>query len=616
MPEFQFKGKEFVFNHHLSVPFRPLMPNKNKSIVGHDKELRLDGNLVIHGDNLHALKALLPMYANKVDCVFIDPPYNTGNESWCYNDNVNAPYIKDWLSSNPVNKDDMLRHDKWLTMMFPRLRLLQELMSSNGSIWVTIDDNEVHRLRCMLDDIFGEENFIANIVWHARESVQNDTDISTNNVNHIVGYAKNRRQINRRLKAANSSTWWNEDGFVFFPLDVDANRYDNPDNDPRGAWKADPFDAPGVRENLSYPIINPNTNEKYYPPAGRHWRMEEEKYKTALDDKRVIFGRTGNSRPQLKVFVSEKNEFGEIETNWWDGPATTTDGIKLLNKIIPGNAFDNPKPVELVQKILFHTTRSNSIILDSFAGSGTTAHAVMEINKADGGDRKFILVEGEEYADNLTAERVRRVIKGYEFEGTLKTELLSKTINFTSLKKADEILSQVKSIENLQGHEFSRITKSIKNDVLVVIGEKDVLEKTDGLGGSFTYCTLGDPINIETLLSGKGLPDFEQIGAWLFNTATNEAFDPSKIDEENFYLGESATYHVWLYYKPDLDYLKSREAALTLNKAETLHEKHPFNKSSKRNLVFAPAKFVANKALNQLGVEYAPLPFALFKIER
>ena len=134
MPEFQFKGKEFVFNHHLSVPFRPLMPNKNKSIVGHDKEFRLDGNLVIHGDNLHALKALLPMYANKVDCVFIDPPYNTGNESWCYNDNVNAPYIKDWLSSNPVNKDDMLRHDKWLTMMFPRLRLLQELMSSNGSI--------------------------------------------------------------------------------------------------------------------------------------------------------------------------------------------------------------------------------------------------------------------------------------------------------------------------------------------------------------------------------------------------------------------------------------------------------------------------------------------------
>ena len=468
----------------------------------------------------------------------------------------------------------------------------------------------------MLDDIFGEENFIANIVWHARESVQNDTDISTNNVNHIVGYAKNRRQINRRLKASNSSTWWNEDGFVFFPLDVDANRYDNPDNDPRGAWKADPFDAPGVRENLSYPIINPNTNEKYYPPAGRHWRMEEEKYKVALDDKRVIFGRTGNSRPQLKVFVSEKNEFGEIETNWWDGPATTTDGIKLLNKIIPGNAFDNPKPVELVQKILFHTTRSNSIILDSFAGSGTTAHAVMEINKADGGDRKFILVEGEEYADNLTAERVRRVIKGYEFEGTLKTELLSKTINFTSLKKADEILSQVKSIENLQGHEFSRITKSIKNDVLVVIGEKDVFEKTDGLGGSFTYCTLGDPINIETLLSGQGLPDFEQIGAWLFNTATNEAFDPSKIDEENFYLGESTTYHVWLYYKPDLDYLKSREAALTLNKAETLHEKYPFNKSGKRNLVFAPAKFVANKALNQLGVEYAPLPFALFKIER
>lgn len=159
MPELQFKGKEFVYNHHLTVPYRPLIAHPDKSL-GDNTE-----NLIIHGDNLHALKALLPRYAGKVDCIFIDPPYNTGNENWSYNDNVNNPIMREWLNSNPVNKEDMLRHDKWACMMYPRLQLLHELLSETGSFWMTLDDNEVHHARMMLDDIFGEENFIANFVW-------------------------------------------------------------------------------------------------------------------------------------------------------------------------------------------------------------------------------------------------------------------------------------------------------------------------------------------------------------------------------------------------------------------------------------------------------------------
>lgn len=157
MTELSFKGKEFVYNHHLAVPFRPLVPHPKKGIG----PVALDGNLIVQGDNLHALKALLPMYAGKVDCIFIDPPYNTGNEGWCYNDNVNAPMIREWLESNPIGTEDGLRHDKWCAMMWPRLRLLHELLSSNGSLWITLDDNEIHRARAMLDAIFGETNFVA-----------------------------------------------------------------------------------------------------------------------------------------------------------------------------------------------------------------------------------------------------------------------------------------------------------------------------------------------------------------------------------------------------------------------------------------------------------------------
>ena len=154
MPELHFKGKEYVFNHHLSVPYRPLVAHPDKSI-GDEAD-----NLIIHGDNLHALKALLPRYAGKVDCIFIDPPYNTGNENWSYNDNVNSPMMKEWLDGNPVNKEDMLRHDKWCCLMYPRLKLLHELLSEDGSFWMTLDDNEIHRGRSILDELFGEDNFI------------------------------------------------------------------------------------------------------------------------------------------------------------------------------------------------------------------------------------------------------------------------------------------------------------------------------------------------------------------------------------------------------------------------------------------------------------------------
>jgi len=170
MTELVFKGKEFVWNQHLAVPFRPLEMHEDKGIGA----AWLDGNLIVQGDNMHALKALLPMYAGKVDCIFIDPPYNTGNEGWAYNDNVNAPMIREWLDANPIGIEDGLRHDKWCAMMWPRLRLLHELLAENGSLWITLDDNEAKRATLMLDEIFGEDAFDANIIWQKKYTASSD----------------------------------------------------------------------------------------------------------------------------------------------------------------------------------------------------------------------------------------------------------------------------------------------------------------------------------------------------------------------------------------------------------------------------------------------------------
>ena len=578
MPTLHFKGKTFVQNHHLAVKYHQLVPKKDLSLT--DK-VSLHDNLIIQGDNLKALKALLPTYSGKVNCIFIDPPYNTGNDiaegkGWVYNDNVNSQMIKAWLGKE-VNLEDMTRHDKWLCMIMPRLKLLRELLHENGAIFITLDDIEIHRCKLLMDEIFGEENFVSNIVWQARKSVQNDTDISSSH-NHVLVYAQNRRQEERRLKKSNVKKWNTMDGFVFNPLELDKTKFSNPDNDPRGLWKADPFDAPGIRKNLEYDIVNPNTKEVYNPPTGRHWGTEEKNYLEYLKDKRILFGKTGKSGPQLKVFWDEKKEYGEVETTWWGDGAmetyiedgideetakeltsygTTTKGSQLLQQIFGGaKVFNNPKPIELIKHILKIASKKQSIILDSFAGSGTTAHAVLELNKEDGGNRKFILVEQEDYANTITAERVRRVIKG------------------------------IKTAKN----------ENLKN----------------GTGGTFSYFALGNEIEMESILRGKNLPSFKEFSRYLFYTASGEEFNEKVVDEKTGFIGESKNFKVYLHYKPDTDWLKKN--ALTLDEIKSLPK---FNREKdKLRLVFAPAKYVDDETLKMFGVEFQQLPYEIYRLQK
>ena len=328
--------------------------------------------------------------------------------------------------------------------------------------------------------------------------------------------------------------------------------------------------------------------------------------------------------PRRKRFLTEVSD-GIVPTSWWDSNifGNNQEAKKEIAKIFPeeSNVFQTPKPVRLLGRIVELATNESSIVLDSFAGSETTGHAVLAANRKDGGDRKFILVECEDYADTLTAERVRRVIQGYAFQGKQREELLRKPLTFTDLKNAanqNGLLAQIAGIENLEEHRFDRIEKKVKDGVLTVEGVKAITERVDGLGGTFTYCTLGAAVEMDKLLSGETLPSFEQLGALLFHTATHEAVNPAIMtgpDAQGLgYLGESSTYHVWLIYRPELAFLQSREAALTLAKARTLAEARP----DKRHLVFAPARFVSQKLLEaeRLPVDYAPLPWALYRVER
>ena len=397
MPTLEWIGKDKVVNHHQQVPYRVLERQYSYDEAGQHAEDNGSENMIIHGDNLEALKALLPQYEGKVKCIYIDPPYNTGNEGWVYNDNVNDPKIKKWLGE-VVGKEgeDLSRHDKWLCMMYPRLKLLQRLLADDGVIFISIDDSEQANLHIVCNEIFGANNFIETLVWQKRTSPDARKKLS-NGHEYILIYAKNAQL----------------DSFNLLDIEgKDAEKFKNPDNDPRGPWVSSDFTAQGWRPNQMYEIVTPS-GMKMKPPEGRCWRHLESVYNTLLSEGRLWFGADGCGVPRKKTYLKEKE--GKGIWTWWTNAEVghTQEGTQELASILGKAVFDYPKPVRLLTRIFKLAANSDSIILDSFAGSGTTAHAVLNMNKADGGNRKFILVEMMDYADSITAERVKRVIDGY-----------------------------------------------------------------------------------------------------------------------------------------------------------------------------------------------------------
>ncbi|MBI4064315.1 MAG: site-specific DNA-methyltransferase [Elusimicrobia bacterium] len=304
MPVIQFKGKTAVETHHHTVPHHTLDFDAKLSVLDKGEKPNLEGNIIIEGDNLLALKALLPTHAGKIKCIYIDPPYNTGNEGWVYNDNLTQPQFKEWIGQT-VGKEgeDATRHDKWCCMMYPRLQLLKELLRDDGAIFISIDDNEVHHLRMLMDEIFGEQNFATQIEWQKRYTRSNNTEGFTTMTEHIVIYSK--------------VPGWKPNQF---DRDEAADaRYTNPDNDPRGPWKSIPFLnplSPEERPNLVYTITQPNTGEKL-KPGRKAWRASHERFEQYVSEKRVWWGMNGKSRvPNIKRFLNELSD-GMTPISFW-----------------------------------------------------------------------------------------------------------------------------------------------------------------------------------------------------------------------------------------------------------------------------------------------------------
>jgi adenine-specific DNA-methyltransferase len=430
MPTLHWIGKDKVINHHRDVPFKVLEHSYGFTNGTQSTTETKSGNKIIHGDNLEALKALLPEYEGKIKCICIDPPYNTGKDEWKYNDNVDSPQIRKWLGKVVGREgEDLSRHDKWLCMMYPRLKLLKTLLKSDGVIFINIDDNEVYSLKLILDEIFGSGNFVGNIIMQTATD-NNPTQIVTEH-EYVLCYANNKALLKewmaKSISAELIQSKYLELKLKYQGLDLiqkelrkwirvnkelldKVTHYDNVDD--KGVFH-DGDVANTKYGGYIYDVIHPLTGRVCKIPD-KGFRFPESTMNEMILNGDIMFGldettlikpkkRLENAKDRLRSVIYE------------DGRAST----KILERMFQRDVFKNPKSETVIRRILSFCTSGDDIILDSFSGSGTTAHSVLNLNRSDGGKRKFILVEIEDYAETITAERVKRVINGFaEEEGT------------------------------------------------------------------------------------------------------------------------------------------------------------------------------------------------------
>lgn len=472
MPKIDWIGKGAVVRHHLAVPYRLLHCNGRLSAGDADS-----GNLLVQGDNLEALRALLPYYAGRVKCVYIDPPYNTGNEGWKYNDKVNSPQIRRWLNKTVGGEaDDLCRHDKWLCMMYPRLRLLRDFLRDDGVIFVSIDDNEQHRLRMLMDEIFGANN-VDVMIWKktgsGRDGKMKNVKTFRKDHEYIMVAYKSVNKLDKMIKIPNFK-----------------NEYGNADNDPRGAYKQGSVSKKEIASSSShrnyYTVIAPGG--KSYT---REFDMSQDEFNRFNDDNRIYWGKTGNSVPRIKIFLNEPRATNTPSVLEW---GTTTEAKEELKEIFSqvGEDFPTPKPMELIKTLIQISTDKNSLIMDSFAGSGTTGHAVLQQNKEDGGNRQFILVEmDKEISETITAKRIQKAIRGYKSGDkniaplgggvrfcTLGTPLFDENGNIGTEVKFNDLAAHV-----FFSHTGSPIPKKTKTALLGEYGEQAIYLLYNGIMG-------------------------------------------------------------------------------------------------------------------------------------
>ena len=553
MPTLEWIGKSKVINHHQEVPFRVLERKYSFDENGQHDEDNGSENMIIRGDNLEALKALLPRYEGRVKCIYIDPPYNTGNEGWVYNDNVNDPKIKKWLGE-VVGKEgeDLTRHDKWLCMMYPRLKLLQKLLVDDGVIFVSLDFHEQPFMRLIMDEIFGASNYVSEIACVNKPSGRSDDKYIATAHESIIVYRK--------------SPLLTLGGFE--PEEKITKRYNKRDTDGRlyreeDLRKRGTHDERTDRPNLFYPFFfNQETGElivggndektpdgfiRIEPMKSKDvqgtWRWGQD---TANAQKTYIHPRYMPKKQQWSLFEWEYlDERGAAKpTTLWDFKDVNSErGTEVFIKYLgfKKEDFPNPKPVGTIQRILQIATAGDDIILDSFAGSGTTAHAVLNMNKSDGGHRKFILVEMMDYADSITAERVKRVIRGYG-EG--------------------------------------------KNAVA-------------GTGGNFSFYDLGEPLLRGDCLNEAVAP--EKIREYIWFMETKQPYAPPSGGNP-YYLGKHNSTGYYFYYEPQ------RVTVLDYAFLSTITEK------ADGTVIYADRCSISEDKLAKMGVTFKKIPRDISKL--
>ena len=422
-------------------------------------------------------------------------------------------------------------------MMWPRLHLFKELLADDGVIFVSIDDNEQHHLRMMMDEILGWQNFVASVTWQKKVSPSNDAKYFSYDHEHIIVYSKNKETWRPNRLPMNER----QKGY-----------YKNPDDDPRGPWNSSTYTCNKTRwerPNLYYPITNPHTGSEIYPKETSVWAYSKEVYEQHEQAELIYWGVNRNAKPRFKKFLKDAKNVVP-RTIWQYADVGHTQAATQELQVLLGDVssiFHTPKPSALLSRIFEIGADKDSIILDSFAGSGTTAHAILALNKEDGGNRKFILVECEDYADTITAERVRRVINGVP-------EARDKSLQ-------------------------------------------------EGLGGSFTYCTLGNPIDVEGMLTGENLPEYSELAAYLLHTASGlSAREGLEAQNEDglFYSNGDTDYY--LLYRPDIKWLRSNAAILNEERARRIKG------VGKKAVVFAADKYMGQRFLTDMSITFCQIP--------
>ena len=638
MPTLNWIGKDKVVNHHLDVPFYTLEHKYGfRAEDETDTSETHSGNMIIHGDNLVALKALLPEYEGRVNCIYIDPPYNTGEEKWVYNDNVNDPHIKKWLGE-VVGKEgeDLSRHDKWLCMMYPRLALLQRLLHPQGAIFISIDDNEYTNLKAICDEIFGKNCFVANVSWQRTYSVRNDKDGIPVEAEHLLVYGKEPKWQPKKLERTEEMN----------------SKYGNPDND-INLWRSDNSYATGGADHqgMVYAVQHPFTGDLLYPVVNNHWRYGQKDMlsimngwceyelrdlhdegrraevcginpeevrkdvmgivlKEDLETSRNKAQQVYEKGPWPKYYftkggyggIARKTYLNQVEgrliSNLWKQAEVghTDEAKKELKEIFDGKSpFDTPKPTRLLERILDIATDDDSIILDSFAGSGTTAHAVLMANQKKHSHRKFILVELMDYADTTTAYRVKKAISGYKATMKHEEEIYNKKLTVKNLTKAETFLKEAEAVIEKEQVNYAEISKpKLQDNCIKVIASRVADGFVEGLGGSFDYYELGKPLFKDGNLNEE--VSEEDIRHYIFYTETRQPLTRERNDRS--YLLDTLNGTAYYFY-----YERDRLTNLSIDTLNEIVEER-----SSQYVIYADTCTIDEETRNELNVLFKQIP--------